>query len=74
MISAKFLWGNLLLREELQIDAQNSNFEKFENTYMESLSMHLSLTLIYPIVSFGMMKYPLSDINLINIHEHNLDI
>ena len=33
----------MLLREEQQIDAKNSNFEKLESTlYMESLSMPLS--------------------------------
>ena len=31
MISAQFLWENVLLRGELQIDAINSNFENFES-------------------------------------------
>ena len=32
MISASFLWRNMLLGGELQIDAKKSNFEIFENT------------------------------------------
>ena len=30
MISAKFLWGNVLLGGKLQIGAKNSNFEIFD--------------------------------------------
>ena len=42
MISAKFLWGNVLLTGDLQVDAINSNFENFENAlYMKSVSMPL---------------------------------
>ena len=43
MISAKFLWGNVLLGGKLQIDAKNSNFEIFESALdMKSVSMPLS--------------------------------
>ena len=43
MISAKFLWGNVLLGGKLQIGAKNSNFEIFESAlYMKSVSMPLS--------------------------------
>ena len=43
MISAKFLWGNVLLGGKLQIGAKNSNFEIFESTlYMKSVSMPLN--------------------------------
>ena len=43
MISAKFLWGNVLLGEKQQIDAKNSNFHIFESSpYMKSVSMPLS--------------------------------
>ena len=43
MISASFLWGNVILRGELQIDAINSNFQNFESAlYMKSVSMPLS--------------------------------
>ena len=42
MISAKFLWGNVLLGRKLQIGAKNSNFEIFESAlYMKSVSMPL---------------------------------
>ena len=42
MISAKFLWGNVLLREKLQMDAKISNFEFFESAlYKKSVSMPL---------------------------------
>ena len=42
MISAKFLWGNVLLGGKLQIGAKNSNFEIFESAlYMKSVSMPL---------------------------------
>ena len=42
MISAKFLWGNVLLGGKLQIGAKNSNFEFFESAlYMKSVSMPL---------------------------------
>ena len=38
MISAKFLWGNVLLGGKLQIGAKNSNFEIFESAlYMKSV-------------------------------------
>ena len=40
IISALFLWGNVLLRGELQIDAINSNLYNFENTlYMKAVSI-----------------------------------
>ena len=43
MISAKFLWGNVLLGGKLQIGAKNSNFEIFESAlYMKSVSMPLA--------------------------------
>ena len=42
MISAKFLWGNVLLGGKLQIGAKNSNFEIFESAlYMKSVSIPL---------------------------------
>ena len=42
MISAKFLWVNVLLGGKLQIGAKNSNFEIFESgLYMKSVSMPL---------------------------------
>ena len=43
MISAKFLWGSVLLGGKLQIGAKNSNFEIFESAlYMKSVSMPLN--------------------------------
>ena len=43
MISAKFLWGNVLLGGKLQIGVKSSNFEIFESAlYMKSVSMPLS--------------------------------
>ena len=43
MISAKFLWGNVLLGGKQQIDAKNSNFQIFESAlYMKSVSMPLN--------------------------------
>ena len=48
MISAKFLWGNVLLGGKLQTGAKNSNFEIFESAlYMESVSMPLRQHKIY---------------------------
>ena len=45
MISVYFLWGNVLLRGELQIDAINSKFENFESSlYMKSVSMPLNIS------------------------------
>ena len=42
MISAQFLWGSVLLRGELQIDAKNSNSDIFESDLnMKSGSMPL---------------------------------
>ena len=42
-ISAKFLWGNVLFAEKLQIGAKNSNFTIFESArYTKSVSMPLS--------------------------------
>ena len=50
MISAKFVWGNVLLggkRGKLQIYAKNSNFDNFQSIlYIKSVSMPLSLMLI----------------------------
>ena len=44
MISAKFLWGNVLLGRKLQIGTKNSNFEIFESAlYRKSVSMPLNL-------------------------------
>ena len=44
MISAKFLWENVLLGGKLQIGAKNSNFEIFESAlYMKSVSMPLTM-------------------------------
>ena len=43
MISAKFLWANLLFGGKQQIDAKKSNFKFFESAiYMKSVSMPLS--------------------------------
>ena len=43
MISAKFLWGNVLLGGKFQIGAKNSNFEIFESAlYMKQVSMPLT--------------------------------
>ena len=43
MISAYFLWGNVLLGGDLQIDAKNTNFEISERAlYMKSRSMPLT--------------------------------
>ena len=43
MISAKFLWRNVLLGGKQQIDAKNSNFQISESAlYMKSVSMPLS--------------------------------
>ena len=42
MISAKFLWGNVLSGGKQQIYAKNSNFEIFESALcMKSVSMPL---------------------------------
>ena len=42
MISAKFLWENVLFGGKLQIGAKNSIFEFFESAlYMKSVSMPL---------------------------------
>ena len=38
MISAKFLWGNVLLGGKLQIGAKNSNFEIFESALLYEIS------------------------------------
>ena len=55
MISAKFLWGNVLLGGKLQIGAKNSNFEIFESAlYMKSVSMPLTVQCIT--YSFGVAK------------------
>ena len=44
MISARFLWRNMLLRGELQIDAINLNFESFMSAlYMKLANMPLSI-------------------------------
>ena len=54
MISAKFLWGNVLLGGKLQIGAKNSNFETFESAlYMKSVSMPLKSKL----KMFNQMKF-----------------
>ena len=43
MISAKFLWGNVLIRGKLQLEAKKSNFRFFEGAlYMKSVSLPLS--------------------------------
>ena len=44
MISAKFLWGNILLGGKLQIDAKNLNFETLESAlYVKSVTIPLKL-------------------------------
>ena len=48
MISAKFLWENVLLGGKLQIGAKNLNFEMFESAlYMKLVSMPLTISVIY---------------------------
>ena len=43
MISAKFLWGNVLLGGKQQIDAKKFSFEIFERAlFMKSVSMPLN--------------------------------
>ena len=43
MFPAKFLWGSVLLRGELQKYANNSNFENFQSAlYSTSVSMPLN--------------------------------
>ena len=43
MISAKFLWGNILLGGKQQIDVKNYNFEIFESTlYIKPVSIPLT--------------------------------
>ena len=44
MISAKFLWGNVLLGGKLQIGAKNSNFEIFESALYEISEYTFNLT------------------------------
>ena len=80
MISAKFLWGNVLLRGKQQIGATNSNFEIFESAlYMKSVSMpftRLVKHFLYPLrfmslISFCFFLNPrpgigLSDLGSIN--------
>ena len=44
MISAKFLWGNVLLEGKNQIDANNSNFEIFESALYNMKSVSMPLT------------------------------
>ena len=45
MISANFLWGNILFGGKLHIDAENLNFEIFESALsMKSVSMPLMLS------------------------------
>ena len=44
MISAKFLWGNVLNGAKLQLEAKMSNFEIFESAlYMKSVSTGMPL-------------------------------
>ena len=44
MVSAKFLWGNVLLGGKQQVDAKNSNFEIFDSAlYMISVSMAFNM-------------------------------
>ena len=43
MLPAKFLWGSVLLRGDLQKYAKNSNFENLQSAlYSTSVSMPLS--------------------------------
>ena len=47
MISAKFLWGNVLLRGKHKTDAKQLNFEISESAlYMKSVSMPFNLVCI----------------------------
>ena len=69
MISAWFLWGNVLIRGELQIYTINSKFENFESAlYMKSVSIPLNknmhvffrrVPLIYGRAQFTMLWIPL---------------
>ena len=44
MIFAEFLWRNVLLREKLQINAKNSNYEILRMPfYMKSVNMPLTI-------------------------------
>ena len=44
MLPAKFLWGSVLLRGELQKNAKKSNFENFQSAlYSTSVSMPLNM-------------------------------
>ena len=68
MLPAKFLWGSVLLRGELQNYAKNSNFENFQSAlYSTSVSMPLRLTapsmhiqLVIQRISIGKELSPLS--------------
>ena len=58
MISAKFLWGNVIFGRRLQIDAKNSNIEFFESAlYMKSVSMPLSILISVAMFCFLQVFY-----------------
>ena len=46
MISAKFVWGNLLFDGKLQMYAKNSNFEKFSERPLYEISEYAFSTYI----------------------------
>ena len=47
LISAQFLWGNVFLREVVQIDAQNSNFNIFDSILCRKSGSTFILSLSY---------------------------
>ena len=56
MVSAKSLWGNVLLGGELQVDKKKLQFQNFESAhFMKSGSMPLSFGLLCfsPTVQIG---------------------
>ena len=61
MISAiKFIWGNVLLDEKLQIYGTNSNFENSESTLGGQRShTKVYCTLVLPYVNYDIYERPL---------------
>ena len=59
MISAKFIWGNVLFLGKLQIDPRNSTFEFFESAlYMKPVSMPFKNRLSSRFCDFEMQILP----------------
>ena len=64
MILAYFLWGNLLLRGEVQIDAINSYFDNFQGSlHIKSVSMPLNINVVFLIFSFHFVSFHLDYLN-----------